>query len=77
MAEPERTDAPPVGEEVHLPGPTALPFVMAIGITLVLVGVTLNWLLSIAGGLIFLYTLVRWIRDVRRDVDELPLDHHG
>jgi hypothetical protein len=28
------------------------------------------------GILLFLVTLVRWVRDVRRDFDELPLEHH-
>ena len=26
--------------------------------------------------LVFLATAVRWIRDVRRDIAELPLEHH-
>ena len=75
MAAPDEQQAPPVGEEIHLPGPTPLPFVMAIGITLVIVGLTLSPVFIVFGGLIFLYTLVRWIGDVRRDIDELPLDH--
>jgi hypothetical protein len=25
--------------------------------------------------LVFLGTAVRWVRDVRRDINELPLDH--
>ena len=29
---------PPVGEEIHLPGPTILPLLTALGITLTLVG---------------------------------------
>jgi hypothetical protein len=75
MAAPDRQEAPPVGEEIHLPGPTALPFVMAIGITLVVVGLTISPILIAFGVLVFLYTLVRWIGDVRRDIDELPLEH--
>jgi hypothetical protein len=30
----------------------------------------------VAGGLLFLATTARWIRDVARDVDALPLEHH-
>ncbi len=67
---------PPVGEEIHLPGPTLLPFVMAIGITLIVIGTTIDWLFSIVGLVIFLITLVRWIKDTRRDVAALPEDHH-
>ena len=66
---------PPVGEEIHLPGPTLLPFVMAIGITLMVIGTTITWLFSIVGLIIFLITLVRWIRETRRDVAALPEEH--
>ncbi len=41
--------APPVGEEVHLPGPSILPFVTAIGITLMVIGTTINWIFSGSG----------------------------
>jgi hypothetical protein len=68
-------DAPPVGEEIHLPGPSAIPFVNAIGITLMVIGTTINWLLTILGAIIFLYTTVRWIRDTRRDISDLPETH--
>jgi hypothetical protein len=71
----EHSEAPPAGEEIHLPGPTLLPFAMAIGITLMVIGTTITWLLSIIGLIIFLVTLVRWVRDTRRDVSELPEDH--
>jgi hypothetical protein len=69
-------DAPPPGEEIHLPGPTLIPFLCAIGITLVVVGTTISWLFSIAGAVIVILTIVRWITDVRRDVSELPEEHH-
>ncbi|MDQ6914471.1 MAG: hypothetical protein M3155_01510 [Actinomycetota bacterium] len=72
---PEAIEAPPVGEEVHLPGPTPVPALMALGIAVALVGVTTTWLLSVIGGILALVCLVVWIRDVRRDVDELPLEH--
>lgn len=71
----EHSQAPPAGEEIHLPGPTILPFVMAIGITLIVIGTTITWFLSIVGGIIFLVTLFMWIRDTRRDISDLPEDH--
>jgi hypothetical protein len=71
----EHSHAPPAGEEIHLPGPTIIPFVMAIGITLIVIGTTITWFLSIVGGIIFLVTLLMWIRDTRRDISELPEDH--
>jgi Flp pilus assembly protein TadB len=67
--------APPAGEQIHLPGPTILPFAMGIGIVLIIVGTTISWFVSILGGIIFVWTLVRWVRDTRRDVSELPDDH--
>jgi type IV secretory pathway TrbD component len=71
----ERT-APDAGEEIHLPGATAIPFVMAIGITLGVIGTTISWYISIVGVVIFLICLVRWVKDTRRDVEALPEEHH-
>jgi hypothetical protein len=69
-------EAPPAGEEIHLPGPTLIPFISAIGITLIVIGTTINWIFSVIGGVIFIGTAVRWIRDTRRDVAALPEEHH-
>jgi hypothetical protein len=66
---------PPTGEEIHLPGPSILPLLTAAGITLSLVGVTTYWELSVAGGLLTLACVWRWIGDTRRDIAELPLEH--
>jgi hypothetical protein len=67
--------APPAGEEVHLPGPTILPLVSAIGITMIVIGTTLTWIISAVGGVVLLIAVVRWIRDTRRDVASLPDQH--
>jgi Flp pilus assembly protein TadB len=69
-------DAPPVGEEVHLPGPSILPFITAIAITLIVIGTTINALISYFGVVVFLICTVRWILDTRRDISELPEEHH-
>lgn len=69
-------DAPPAGEEIHLPGPSLVPFLNAVGLAMAIVGITTFWLVSVVGILLFGVTLVRWIRDVRRDFDDLPLEHH-
>ncbi len=66
---------PPAGEEIHLPGPSLIPFMSAIGITLIVIGTTITPIVSIIGGVIFVWTTIRWIRDTRRDVSELPEDH--
>ena len=78
MTDPDRpsdADAPPVGEEIHLPGPTLLPLWTAVGITLGVIGITINVIFSILGSIIVVICLVRWIRDTRRDMEELPQEH--
>ena len=73
---PLEPDIAPVGEEIHLPGPTILPVLTALGITLALVGVTTFIELTIIGVVLTVGCIVRWIKDTRREVDELPLDAH-
>jgi hypothetical protein len=67
---------PPAGEEIHLPGPTIKPFLVAVGITLTVIGTTISKYFLIFGLVIFLVTTFRWIQDVRHDIDELPDEHH-
>ena len=67
--------APP-GEEIHLPGGSIQPVLLTLGITVGLVGVTVNVFLVIAGAILVVAVIVAWIRDTRRDIDELPLEHH-
>lgn len=69
-------DAPPTGEEVHLPGPTILPLLTAAGITIAVIGVTINLILVIGGAILTIVCVARWIMDTRREIDQLPLDHH-
>jgi hypothetical protein len=68
---------PPTGEEIHLPGPSLLPMLTAVGITLALVGVTTFIEFTVAGVILTLVCVIRWIKDTRREVDELPLDAHS
>ena len=70
-------ELPPVGEEIHLPGGSIQPLLLTIGITVALVGVTTSIILVIAGGILALWTIVRWIADARREMDELPVHHDG
>jgi hypothetical protein len=62
-------------EEIHLPGPSYLPVVLAFGVTIAIVGVVFSWVMVVFGGLIFLVSLVRWIRQTREEMSELPLSH--
>jgi hypothetical protein len=71
---PLETDPPPVSEEIHLPAPTIVPALTAIGITLVLVGLTTFVVLTVAGALLTAGCIVSWIRSARAEIDELPLD---
>ncbi len=67
-------EVPPTGEEIHLPGPSILPLLTAVGITLALVGVTTMIELTIIGTILTVYCVARWIKDTRHEIDELPLD---
>lgn len=67
---------PPVGEEIHMPGPSLVPVVTALGISIALIGVVLNYWLALVGVVIMLIAVVRWVRDVHRDINELPMEHH-
>ncbi len=68
-------EVPPSGEEIHLPGGSIQPVLLTVGITMAVVGVTTNVFISIAGAILSLCVIVAWIRDTRRDIDELPLEH--
>jgi len=71
---PLEPEPPPVGEEIHLPGPSVVPILTAVGITLTLVGITTFIELTVIGAILTIACVVRWIKDTRRDIDELPLD---
>jgi hypothetical protein len=68
-------EVPPPGESVHLPGPSYLPVIVASGVTLILAGVVVLWVLSVAGVLITLFAVIRWVRETREEIGELPLEH--
>ena len=69
-------EVPPVGEEIHLPGPSILPLLTAVGITLTLVGFTTFIEFTVVGAILTVVCIARWINDTRHEVNELPLDHH-
>jgi hypothetical protein len=68
-------EAPPPGEAIHLPGPTYLPIVTSVGIMIAVVGVVHSWIIVAVGLVITVIALVRWIRETRQDMGELPLEH--
>jgi hypothetical protein len=63
------------GEAIHLPGPSYQPVLLAFGVTLVVTGIVLFPVVAVIGGVITLVTLFGWIRDTRREISELPLEH--
>jgi hypothetical protein len=70
------TEAAPAGEHVHMPAPSILPFLNAIGLACAIVGITEGLSLVIGGLVLFGVTAIIWIRDSIREVNELPLEHH-
>jgi hypothetical protein len=71
----EQRAVPPVGEEVHMPEPSVLPLINAAALAIAIVSITISWYVVAAAGIVFLVTTARWIRDVRRDIAHLPLEH--
>ncbi len=67
-------DTPPAGEEIHLPGASLQPVLLAFGITIALVGVTLGNFLLISGLILTVAVIIRWISDTRREMRALPED---
>jgi hypothetical protein len=62
-------------EEVHLPDPSYLPVWTAFGITVGLVGILLSWVIFGIGVAIALFAIVKWIRQTREEISDLPLEH--
>ena len=77
VTEPERADGslPPPSEAVHLPGPSFLPVIVAAGVTIALVGVVIGWVVCGIGVVVALVGTIRWIRETREEIAELPLEH--
>ena len=79
MAADERPGAdgvPPPGELIHLPGPSYLPVLTAFGLTLAITGVVISLILTVIGVILTLIVVVKWIGESRREISELPLEHH-
>lgn len=68
-------NVPPAGEEIHLPDGSLQPVGLSIGLTLAIVGATTSIILVVIGVTLSIFMLYGWIRDARREYDELPADH--
>jgi hypothetical protein len=75
VSELDPSNAPPAGEQIHMPPPSALPLVNAAALAAAIVCITISWWLVGFAMIIFLATTVRWIGDTRREIAELPLEH--
>jgi hypothetical protein len=70
-------ETPPAGEHIHLPGPSLQPILLAFGITLTIVGITLGIFFVACGLILTVWVIIRWISDTRREMSELPEDLSG
>jgi Flp pilus assembly protein TadB len=75
MTEPQHIEAPQAGEHIHMPEPSILPLLNAVGLAGTIVSITLSIVLVIAFAILFLTTAAIWIRSTARDVNELPAEH--
>ncbi len=73
---PAETEAAPAGEHIHMPGPSLLPLLNAVGLTMGIVGITEGTHFLVGGLGLFFVTLVLWIRAAARETAELPAEHH-
>ena len=71
----EPDQAPETGEQIHVPTSSLAPLLLAVGLTLMLVGITTTLVLTGIGVVITVPTLVRWIRSARADYAQLPPGH--
>jgi hypothetical protein len=62
-------------EEIHLPDPSYLPVLVALGTSIIVVGLVLGWYIVAIGAVILLVSLYKWIKLARREMRELPLEH--
>ena len=68
-------EVPPAGEEIHLPGPSVQPILLAAAIACAIVGITTTIDLVIIGVVVSVAVIISWIRQTKRDIDELPVEH--
>jgi len=72
MSMPENGRTSEATELVYLPEPSWLPALVALGLTLVLVGLAAWWVYSVIGGALVLIGATRWLRSNRDAIARLP-----
>jgi Cytochrome c oxidase subunit IV len=71
-----REQPEPPGELIHLPGPSYLPVLTAAGIAVAVCGIVLSLFMVVLGAVVALVSIIKWIGETRREISELPLEHH-
>ena len=59
-------------ELIHLPRPSVMPALLAIGIAGIVVGLYTWWPYAIAGGFLAILALVAWLRTSRGEIARMP-----
>jgi hypothetical protein len=59
-------------ELIHLPRPSWIPMLTAVGLALVVVGVLAGWVYLVLGALIAAPAISRWIAQTRDSLSRLP-----
>lgn len=65
MASSETDNKQPEG--IHLPPPSAVPLATAIGLSILVLGLIVNWAMFAIGGFVLLVSILKWVADVKRD----------
>jgi hypothetical protein len=61
---PDKESAP---AQIHLPSPSIWPIALGLGVTLIFFGVLTAWAFSLAGAVLFVAALAKWIGQIRRE----------
>jgi hypothetical protein len=79
MTEETGVEAAAAGEReeptFHLPSPSLWPAALALGVTLCFFGVLTYWAFSVAGAVLAIVAIARWIVELRRDARGEPARH--
>ena len=67
MSQPEKPT-----ERIYLPGASALPVLLAVGIAAIVIGLYAWWPYAVAGAVVALLSLLAWLRANRADIARMP-----
>ena len=66
------TQPPQSTERIYLPGPSALPILLAAGIAGIVIGLYSWWPYAAAGAIVAFLSLVSWLRSNRASIARMP-----